>query len=71
MSKRKQRRGSNQRVVVNPYHNRHVPNGTVLPMPEDVYGLFDPMTRLKPFMLTALVVLMALGAFVGVVFGGL
>lgn len=44
MSKTKQRRGSSQRMVVNPYHRGQQHTGTILPYPVDPFPMFDPAT---------------------------
>lgn len=52
MSKSKQRRRSNQRQIINPYHRIHT--GTALPIPAiGDYGVFDPIAltdKLMPYL---------------------
>lgn len=65
MSKTRQRRRSNQRQIINPYHR--IQTGTALPIPDaGDYALFDPIAatdKLMPYLRFAgICVLAALAA---------
>lgn len=61
MSKARQRRRSNQRQIINPYHR--IQTGTALPIPDaGDYAMFDPIAatdKLMPYLRFAGVCILA------------